>query len=254
MADFLKPDSASNYSTEFFQQLNEKLDALAKLNFTGFTGLVTDAIAWSATNGRLEQWNGTSWVELIATYMINVDRLGGQQGSYYRDASNMNAGTLPGGRFNDTSHGNRGGGSQHAAATASASGFMTAALFNKLAGIESGATADLSAAEILALLLTVDGAGSGLDADFLQGNAPSAFAAAGHVGATGAAHGEATGSVAGFMSAAHFTKLDALTQGDSVSMLQGTIAHGGTIPLPSGYTEGQCRWIVSPYDVHSGSG
>ena len=32
----------------------------------------------------------------------------------------------------------------------------------------------------------------------------------------------------------------------SVSVLTGTISHGGTIPLPSGYSESQCRWMVSP--------
>ena len=45
----------------------------------------------------------------------------------------------------------------------------------KLDGIESGATADQSAAEILAALLTVDTDASGLNATTLQGNAPSAF-------------------------------------------------------------------------------
>jgi microcystin-dependent protein len=39
----------------------------------------------------------------------------------------------------------------------------------KLAGIETGATADQSAAEILTAIKTVDGAGSGLDADVLDG-------------------------------------------------------------------------------------
>lgn len=32
---------------------------------------------------------------------------------------------------------------------------------------------------------------------------------------------------------------------DNVAVLTGTIAHGGTIPLPSGYTEAQCKWSVS---------
>lgn len=50
----------------------------------------------------------------------------------------------------------------------------------KLDGIEAGATADQSAAEILAALLTVDGAGSGLDADLLDGNSSAAFATSGH--------------------------------------------------------------------------
>ena len=39
----------------------------------------------------------------------------------------------------------------------------------KLAGVEDGATADQTAAEILAALLTVDGTGSALDADKVDG-------------------------------------------------------------------------------------
>ena len=35
------------------------------------------------------------------------------------------------------------------------------------------------------------------------------------------------------------------TLGSNIGILTGTIAHGGTIPLPSGYSEGQCRWMVS---------
>lgn len=50
----------------------------------------------------------------------------------------------------------------------------------KLDGIEAGATADQSAAEILAALLTVDGTGSGLDADLLDGQSSAAFATSGH--------------------------------------------------------------------------
>jgi hypothetical protein len=61
-----------------------------------------------------------------------------------------------------------------AATTAS---FLTADE-TKLDGIEAGATADQSAAEILAALLTVDGAGSGLDADLLDGQSSAAFASA----------------------------------------------------------------------------
>jgi hypothetical protein len=45
----------------------------------------------------------------------------------------------------------------------------------KLDGIESGATADQSAAEILAALLTVDGSGSGLDADLLDGQSSAYY-------------------------------------------------------------------------------
>ena len=49
------------------------------------------------------------------------------------------------------------------------SGLMTGADKTKLNGIETGATADQTATEILTAIKTVDGAGSGLDADTLDG-------------------------------------------------------------------------------------
>ena len=33
---------------------------------------------------------------------------------------------------------------------------------------------------------------------------------------------------------------------DHISIVTGEISDGGTIPLPAGYTEAQCKWIVSP--------
>jgi hypothetical protein len=53
--------------------------------------------------------------------------------------------------------------------SASDSNVFTDADHNKLNGIESGATADQTAAEILTAIKTVDGSGSGLDADTLDG-------------------------------------------------------------------------------------
>tara|TARA_Y100001973_G_scaffold105597_1_gene179411 strand:+ start:19322 stop:23740 length:4419 start_codon:yes stop_codon:yes gene_type:complete len=52
---------------------------------------------------------------------------------------------------------------------------FTTALKNKLDGIESAATADQTASEILTLLLTVDGASSGLNADLLDGQEGSYY-------------------------------------------------------------------------------
>ena len=46
---------------------------------------------------------------------------------------------------------------------------------SKLDGIESGATADQTASEILTLIKTVDGSGSGLDADLLDGKHDTSF-------------------------------------------------------------------------------
>ena len=79
------------------------------------------------------------------------------------------------------------------AATSGAAGSMSAADKSKLDGVEAGATGDQSAAEILAAVKTVDGTGSGLDADLLDGQHASAFEAAGAVTAhTGAVdpHGD----------------------------------------------------------------
>ena len=53
--------------------------------------------------------------------------------------------------------------------TGTVDGADVAAMNTKLSGIESGATADQTAAEILTAIKTVDGAGSGLDADTLDG-------------------------------------------------------------------------------------
>ena len=55
------------------------------------------------------------------------------------------------------------------AATALNAGIFTSANFTKLDGIETGATADQTASEILTAIKTVDGATSGLDADPLDG-------------------------------------------------------------------------------------
>jgi hypothetical protein len=52
---------------------------------------------------------------------------------------------------------------------------FTTALNTKLAGIETGATADQTASEILTAIKTVDGAASGLDADLLDGQQGSHY-------------------------------------------------------------------------------
>jgi hypothetical protein len=60
-------------------------------------------------------------------------------------------------------------------ASSNAAGVMSTAHHDKLDGIEANATADQTAAEILTALKTVDGAGSGLDADTLDGISSASF-------------------------------------------------------------------------------
>ena len=67
------------------------------------------------------------------------------------------------------------------AATTTAWGVMTDEDKTKLDNIEAGATADQTATEILTALKTVDGSGSGLDADKLDGQSSAYFGTAANV-------------------------------------------------------------------------
>lgn len=83
-------------------------------------------------------------------------------------ATNLTTGTLPAARFNDTAHGNRAGGTLHAAASGSANGFMSSADFTKLAGVATAATANQTDAFLLSranhtgtqLMSTISNAGA----------------------------------------------------------------------------------------------
>ena len=80
----------------------------------------------------------------------------------------------------------------------------------KLSGIESGATADQTAAEILTAIKTVDGTGSGLDADTLDGNQATAFATAAQ-GTKADSAVQNLGDLSITATAAELNKLDGVT-------------------------------------------
>jgi hypothetical protein len=63
-------------------------------------------------------------------------------------ASDLGTGTLPAARFNDTSHGTRAGGTLHADATTTVSGFMSGSDKTKLNGIATGATVNATDAAL----------------------------------------------------------------------------------------------------------
>jgi hypothetical protein len=95
--------------------------------------------------------------------LLDADKLDGVEG----------AGYLP------TSHAGSGG-AAHAAVTPTVAGFASGSDKSKLDGIETGATTDQSATEIRSALITVDGFGSGIDADMVDGQHANAFALSGH--------------------------------------------------------------------------
>lgn len=93
---------------------------------------------------------------------------------------------------------------------------------------ESGASASITANEILSMLINVDGEGSGLDADLLDGHNSDYFATVNHN------HNVATQSADGFLSSADKKKLDGISEGANnyihpdthpASMIEGDTSH-----------------------------
>lgn len=139
------------------------------------------------------------------------------------------AATTASGDYAPAAHVNSGG-TAHAAATTSTAGFMSAADKTKLDGVASGATANATDAALRdrathtgsQAISTVTGLQTALD-----DKAPTT-----HIGSGGAAHANASTSVAGFMSAADKTKLDGIAAGAQT----GTVTSVGGTGTVSGLT------------------
>ena len=64
---------------------------------------------------------------------------------------------------------------------------------------------------------------------------------------------ELTGAVTGSVSvdgSGNVSMATSISASSGVAILRGTVLNGGTIPLPAGYTEEQCKWMVSPLDTN----
>jgi hypothetical protein len=85
----------------------------------------------------------------------------------------------------------------------------------------TSAHSNTQASAMLAIIKTVDGAGSGLNADRLDGLDSTDLAPAAHVGAGGTQHSGATQASAGFMTTAQVTKLDGIGSGANVTSVAG---------------------------------
>jgi len=125
---------------------------------SGNSGTLRNFLDWFANRIKAIT-GGTNWWDApVATLASLLSSL----------TSHVNLTTTAHGGITPSSHIGSGG-TAHAAATTSTAGFMSAADKTKLNGIEAGATADMTASEILTAIKTVDGPGSGLDADLLDG-------------------------------------------------------------------------------------
>jgi len=98
---------------------------------------------------------------------------------------------------------------------------FTTTLKNKLDGIEGSATADQTAAQILTSIKTVDGSGSGLDADLLDGQQASAFAVASTTTTANAALPKAGGAMTGAITTnSTFDTRDVATDGTKLDTIE----------------------------------
>lgn len=205
-----------------------------ELNLLDDAVVTTDQINYLADVSASVQDQLNAKVGISATAM-DSHLLADNSAGYYLSLGNAT------GSINDSQHGNRGGGNLHSNATAGTAGFMSSSDKSKLNGIESGATADQTASEILNLLLGVDGASSGLDAQYLAGQNAAFYRALGNATGSindsqhgsrggGTLHNVATTGSNGFMSSNDKSKLNGIESGatadQSVGEIQAFVSSG----------------------------
>lgn len=75
MADWNKPTTTSNYSTEFIPEISNRLLDVAKGNdpaLVTVTNVPTGMIRWNSASGKWEKYSGAAWGDLAATYAIAI--------------------------------------------------------------------------------------------------------------------------------------------------------------------------------------
>lgn len=176
MADFNKPVASDSYSN-WPSLLKSRTEDIAKQFEDGLaTNVPTGAKRWNDTNKNWEKWTG-SWVALASQYAIDVATVGTRSAAYLMSRAN-HTGTQLSSTISDLQTAITGN-SSVAANTAARHGHnnkttldaITAAYTTtektKLSGIETGATADQTKADIDAL---------GINASTLAGIAASLYA------------------------------------------------------------------------------
>jgi hypothetical protein len=124
---------------------------------------------------------------------------------------------------------------------------FTTADETKLDGIESGATADQSAAEILTAIKTVDGSGSGLDADTVDGIQASSFLRSDTNDST-SGYLQAEGFVASGGTGTHILAPHGAHYATSSSSITGAIK----VTLPQSWTNTMLRFTVKVFEYTTG--
>jgi hypothetical protein len=126
---------------------------------------------------------------------------------------------------------------QHA--TAADAGFMPPSDKQKVDSVETGAQVNPTNQETIDAVKALDGPGSLLNSDLLDGLHGADLAPAAHVGATGGAHGAATTSVNGFQSASDKSKINGIEAGATAGLAGPEFVLGDQLLIAEGHHE----WI-----------
>lgn len=70
MADWSKPTLTSTYTNFLSETTGRDVDCAVQFSTGTPTNVPTGAIKWDGTLKRWQQWSGTAWVELTATYQL----------------------------------------------------------------------------------------------------------------------------------------------------------------------------------------
>jgi len=136
---------------------------------------LSDVATMTPTDGQLLTWDSVTSKWNAEDAPVSLPDQTGQSGNYLTtNGTSASWGTVDLSSKLDLSGGTMTGAITFAAGQ-TFDGRDVSADGSKLDGIESGATADQTAAEILTAIKTVDGSGSGLDADTVDGIQASSF-------------------------------------------------------------------------------
>jgi hypothetical protein len=92
MADWNTPSLTSTYTSVLDTFKSRDVDSAVMFSptyATALTNVPTGTVRWNPTGKIWEIYSGTAWGALETLYNINVDKLDGQDGSYYRDWANL---------------------------------------------------------------------------------------------------------------------------------------------------------------------
>lgn len=81
--DFTKPVATADRAQNLTDTKDTLVAVAKQLDDTTPTGVATGMIRWSSANSKWQKYNGTSWVDLAATFSMNVSSLGGQAAANY---------------------------------------------------------------------------------------------------------------------------------------------------------------------------